>query len=386
VKIGFITFVDLRKLRADAIHTSSLLKEFRKLELDVTVLAGPTEAARWKSRHLNFLRMVLGRLTLLARVVAGRRTYDLFYVRDWLFAWLMSFFGLRYAFEINGLIWYEGLIRHYYRRGSLPSRFFRGLERRVLKSATRIVAVSSGMKEYCAALGVEADKVLVAENAADPAVFNPDRPKADVPARKDAILIGWMGSFESHHGFQDLVAIARQLQVKGCSDVQFLIIGGGRRQQELTQQIAAGGLHDYFLFCGAVPWDQVPAYMLNVDFCLCLDNRSPENLEYRSVIGITQIKVFEYLALGKPVLAQDLGDAREFFEARRIGWVCGCEPEQVAHRIIEIARHPERIAEYSNNAIEISRARYNWPVTARKIAGFLRESPVRAAGKIEEPV
>ncbi len=377
MKIGFITFVDLSKLRADAIHTSSLLKEFGKLELDVTILAGPTETARWKSRHLNFLRMVLGRLTLLARVVACRRRYNLFYVRDWLFAWLMSFFGLCYAFEINGLIWYEGLIRHYYRRGSLPSRFFRRLERRVLRSATRIVAVSSGMKEYCAALGVEAGKVLVAENAADPVVFNPDRPRVNVPARNDAVLIGWMGSFESHHGFQDLVSIARQLQGKGCSGVQFLIVGGGWRQEELGQQISAGGLQDYFLFCGAVPWDQVPAYMLNAGFCLCLDNRSEENLEYRNVIGVTQIKVFEYLALGRPVLAQDLGDARAFFEARRIGWVCGCEPQEVAQKIIEIIRSPEQIAAYSNNALEISRARYNWPVTAQKIAGFLREFTAR---------
>ena len=198
-----------------------------------------------------------------------------------------------------------------------------------------------------------------------------------MPARKDAVLVGWMGSFESHHGFQDLVSIARQLQGKGCSRVQFLIIGGGRHQEELEQQISADGLQDYFLFCGAVPWNQVPAYMLNAGFCLCLDNRSEENLEYRNVIGVTQIKVFEYLALGRPVLAQDLGDAREFFETRRIGWVCGCEPQEVTHKIMEIVRNPQQIAAYSNNALEISRAKYNWPVTAQKIAGFLREFTAR---------
>lgn len=386
MKIGYITFVDLSKLRADAIHTSSLLKEFDKLRLDVTVLAGAAESARLKSRYFNFIRMVLGRLVLLAWVVASRRAYDLFYIRDWLFAYMMSFFGLRYAFEINGLILYEGLIRHYYRRGSLTYKFFRGLEKRVLAFATRIVAVSSGMKNYCIVQGVDADKVLVAENAADPVVFNPGRPKVELSARKDAVLIGWMGSFERHHGFQDLVSIAQELRAKGCSGVQFLIIGGGRRQKDLEQQISAGGLQDYFLFCGAVPWNQVPAYMLNADFCLCLDNRTDENLEYRSVIGVTQIKVFEYLALGKPVLAQDLGDARDFFETRCIGWVCGCEPGEVARRITEIIEHPEQIAEYSKNALAVSRARYNWPVTAEKIAGFLRESVRRTASGVEEPV
>jgi glycosyltransferase involved in cell wall biosynthesis len=386
VKVGFITFVDVNKLRADAVHTASLLKEFRRLKLDVTVLAGPTEATRGKSRFLTFLRMVFGRLALLARVVASRRKYDLFYVRDWLFAYMMSFFGVRYAFEINGLILYEGLIRHYYRRGALAYRFFRRLERRVLRSATRVVAVSSGMKDYSRALGVGADKILVAENAADPDVFNPDRPRVDVPARKDVVLAGWMGSFESHHGFQDLLSIAKELQMKGYASVQFLIIGGGRRRKELEQQILAQELQEYFLFCGAVPWDQVPAYMLNADFCLCLDSRTDENLEYRNVIGVTQIKVFEYLALGKPVLAQDLGDARDFFESRRIGWVCACQPAEVARRIIEIAEHREQIAEYSKNALAVSRERYNWPVTARKIAGFLRESIQPTARGVEESV
>jgi glycosyltransferase involved in cell wall biosynthesis len=386
VKIGFITFVDVSKLRADAVHTASLLKEFRRLKLDVAVLAGPTEAARGKSRFLTFLGMVFGRLALLARVAASRRKFDLFYVRDWLFACMMSFFGLRYAFEINGLILYEGLIRRYYRRGSLAYRFFRRLEKRVLKSATRIVAVSSGMKDYCTTLGVGADKVLVAENAADPDVFNPDRPRVDVPARKDAVLAGWMGSFESHHGFQDLVCIAQEMQTKGCAGVQFLIIGGGRRQTELQQRIVAQGLQEYFVFCGAVSWDQVPAYMLNADFCLCLDSRTDENLEYRNVIGVTQIKVFEYLALGKPVLAQDLGDARDFFESRRIGWVCACEPAEVARRIIEIAGHREQIAECSKNALAVSRETYNWPATARKIVGFLRESVPPSARGVEESV
>jgi glycosyltransferase involved in cell wall biosynthesis len=247
-----------------------------------------------------------------------------------------------------------------------------------------IVAVSAGMKEYCLAQGVQAEKVLVAENAADPAVFHPNRPKVDVQARADAVLVGWMGSFESHHGFQDLVAIAQQLQARGRPGVQFLILGGGRRRTDLQEQVAAAGVQDYFRFCGAVPWDQVPGYMLNADLCLCLDNRTEENLEYRRVIGVTQIKVFEYLALGKPVLAQDLGDARDFFEGRRIGWVCGCEPGDVAARIVEILEHPEQIREYAGNALTVSRDRYNWPVTAEKIARFLHglAGPARAGVEV----
>ena len=141
------------------------------------------------------------------------------------------------------------------------------------------------------------------------------------------------------------------------------------------------GLDDYFLFAGAVPWDQVPGCMLNADFCLSLDRRTEENLEYRRVIGVTQIKVYEYLALGKPVLAHDLGDGKEFFETRRIGWVCDPQPERVAQRIIEIAERPAQIAEYSQNALRLAQEKYNWKVTAGKIAAFLPETAETTEGK-----
>jgi len=375
VNIGFVIFTDLSRQRADAIHVKNLLNEFETSQLKCTAFTSKLETVQSKLKQLNFIRKMLGRSLVLLKMLTVKKRYELFYVRDWLFAYLMSLFGFSYVFEINGLLCYEGLIRNYFKSGSTAHAMFGRIEKRVLKSAVKIACVSQGMKDYCAAMGIDARKILVAENAADTETFNPDVPKAQINGKNDKILIGWVGSFESHHGFEDLIPIAARLRNRNCTNVRFLIIGGGKSKTELEQSLTKENLQDYFIFCGNVAWSEVPGYVLNAEFCLSLDKRSKENLEYRNTIGVTQVKVYEYLALGKAVLAQDLGNARDFFEARKIGWVCGVEPEEVADRIIEIINNPRQIREYSENALAQSRMKHSWKITAGKIVDFLTESP-----------
>jgi glycosyltransferase involved in cell wall biosynthesis len=374
MKIGFIIFTALDSLKGDAVHVRNLLKELQKSDLHVEALVGRPTRDRFSWKQLNFLAKMAGRTAFLLKVLTLRRKFDLFYLRDYLFAYLLSLFRVPYAFEINGLLPYEGLIRHYYQPGSWACRLFRRIERRVLRSAVKLISVSTRIRDYCVReVGIDPRKIVVADNAADTDVFHPDAPRRSLPGHSGGTLIGWMGSFESQHGFNDFLGIAARFRTRGCRDVRFLIIGGGRAQEQLQQRLEQLGLQDYFLFCGHVPWDQIPGYMLHADLCLSLYNRTPENLEYRAKTGIAQIKIFEYLALGKPVLSHDHADAREFFEERQIGWVCGMTPEEVADRILAILQDPAEIRQRARNALTLSREQYRWSLTAAKIVHFLKE-------------
>jgi glycosyltransferase involved in cell wall biosynthesis len=373
VKFGFIIFTDLSKQTGDAIHVKNLLREFESAGIELGVFTSKLETIQFKSKQLNFIKKMLGRSIVLLRILTIKKRYELFYLRDWLFAYLMSFCKLTYVFEVNGLVSYEGLIRNYYKRDSILHKFFKKMEKRVLARAMKIVCVSEGIKNYCLAEHIDKRRILVAENAADVDTFNPDVPKTELETEDGKITIGWMGSFKSQHGFKDLLTMAAYLKSRNCTTIRFLVIGGGRRKDDLENQIAEQNLEDYFTFCGGVDWNEVPGYMLNADFCLSLYKRSDENLEYRKITGVAQIKIFEYLALGKPVLAYDHADASDFFEKRKIGWVCAMGPENMADKIAEIVKKPEQIAEYTKNALALSRARYSWKLTAKKIIDFLEQ-------------
>ncbi len=377
MKIAFVLFTDMSRDQGDSVHVKNLLVQFERCGLSVDAIASQCERRQLKSAKLNFIKKILGRVGMLPKVLLARRRYDLFYIRDWLFAYVLSFCKTDYAFEINGLLCFEGLVRGHFGQGSRAHRAFARIEDRVIRRATKIVCVSQGMKDYCIEHGADAGRILVAENAAEAEVFHPGVVKAKIDIPAGNLVVGWMGSFDSYHGMDDLIEIAEYLKGKGTTDISFLVIGGGKRKEQLQRRIVEKGLAECFVFCGALAWKQVPSHMANADLCLSLDRRTPENLDYRNTIGVTTIKVYEYLALGKPVLAHNLGNARRFFEDRQIGWACDIEPDAVAQKILEISGDRERIAGYAANAARVSAATYTWARTTAKIVAFL-EQPVPA--------
>ena len=129
MNVGFIIFTDLSGAKGDAVHVKNLLREFEASRLNLTVFTSVLERIQFKSKHINFLKKLLGRLIFLVRMLTVKNRYELFYVRDWLFAYLMSFLGFYYAFEVNGLVSYEGLIRNYYKFGSEAHDVFKRIEK-----------------------------------------------------------------------------------------------------------------------------------------------------------------------------------------------------------------------------------------------------------------
>ena len=151
-----------------------------------------------------------------------------------------------------------------------------------------------------------------------------------------------------------------------------MIISGGKEIKKIIKSIKNKGLEKYFKFLGSKNWKEVPSYMINASVCLSLDKRSKENLEYRNTIGVTTIKVYEYLALGLPVIAYNLGDAKNFFEKQGIGWVCQPTPQSLKDKIIEVSKNICQINKYSQNAIQLSRQKYNWDIIAKDIIDIIQ--------------
>lgn len=371
-KIGVVIFTDMSRRRADAIHVRNFLEILEKNDVKFDTFFSGIDHRAPKSAFLRLLKQFFGRIPLALRIFRKQSTYSFFYLRDWLFAYFLAIMRIPYVFEVNGLFAYEGLIRGYATRDSFFVRLLRKVERVVSQHALKIVCVSQGIKKYLVdQYGVIPQNCLVARNAANRAVYNELVSAADLPTHKKSFLIGWIGSFDAYHGVDDIVESAEELKRNGCVDVQFLIIGGGEGKDKMQTIVNEHKLEDLFVFLGAQAWDAVPQYLVNVDICLSLDKRTQDNLEYRNIIGVTTIKVFEYLALGKPVLAYELGDAKEFFEGQKIGWVCKPDPKEIAKMILDIKERRAEVKQFGENAARLSRTVYNWGVTVKKIVDFI---------------
>jgi glycosyltransferase involved in cell wall biosynthesis len=69
--------------------------------------------------------------------------------------------------------------------------------------------------------------------------------------------------------------------------------------------LKASALESQFIFPGYVPYEQVPSYCAVMDICVAPYHRSTGDS--------SPVKIFDYLACGKPVVATDVGETSRFF-------------------------------------------------------------------------
>lgn len=113
-------------------------------------------------------------------------------------------------------------------------------------------------------------------------------------------VIGYLGAFEYFIDFDLILATATRLP-----EYTFRLVGTGRDFDRVLEKAAILGL-DNIEMPGPVPFDQVPAQIAAMDVCLNLFVPIPISQK------ASPMKLFEYLAMGKPVLTTDLDEVRRY--------------------------------------------------------------------------
>jgi len=85
-------------------------------------------------------------------------------------------------------------------------------------------------------------------------------------------------------------------------------------------------------------------------------------------------KLFEYMAMGVPVLASDFPLWRQLVEGAAAGRVAAPDPEAVAEALVEMCSDPWRLKDYGAAGRAAYRARYRWEVEARNLRWHLLQA------------
>jgi glycosyltransferase involved in cell wall biosynthesis len=84
------------------------------------------------------------------------------------------------------------------------------------------------------------------------------------------------------------------------------------------------------------------------------------------------IKLFYYLACGRPVIYSNLKSIRKEIKDFNFGYLCHPNDLQtISKHIIEYIKNPEIYYEHANNALNISRSKYNWDIIEMKFISFV---------------
>lgn len=186
-------------------------------------------------------------------------------------------------------------------------RVLESIEAYNIQNADACVTVSNKLADYFQTQGVSQERMHVISNGADLTKFNPNLPSAEVRAKyglQNAIVIGFIGSFHYWHGVENLIALIKTATANNAA-VKFLMVGdGGALKPQLQKFVAENNLAQRVILTGHVAHDEVGKHVAAMDIVLA--PYPPLEFFYYS-----PVKIYEYMACGKPVLSSRLGQIEE---------------------------------------------------------------------------
>jgi glycosyltransferase involved in cell wall biosynthesis len=181
----------------------------------------------------------------------------------------------------------------------------------ICRLADKIVAVTPNVSAYIKNLGIEEKRIIVIRNGVNTDHFKPiksDVCKTEIGLNHTYRYIGFVGSLTHWQGVDDLIIAFSQ--ITNNSKVILLVIGDGAEKGKLEALARNLNIEDQIVFTGITSYDLIPNYISACDFMV-----APKK-ELDS--GFSPLKVYEYLACGKPVIASDV-NGLQFIMEKKVG-------------------------------------------------------------------
>jgi glycosyltransferase involved in cell wall biosynthesis/SAM-dependent methyltransferase len=276
--------------------------------------------------------------------------------------------GVPLVLEYNGSgIW----IAQHWDRPLPHRRTFAAIERANLRQAHLIVTVSRVLREELLAQGVERDRILVCSNGVDAEVFHPWRDGA--PARRrwgleGRRVVGFLGTFGPWHGAKVLARAARTV-LRDHANAAFLFIGEGQERREAQEILHGGGFEDRCRFTGLVPQEEAVDHLAACDLLVSPHVPNPDGSRFFG----SPTKLFEYMAMGKGIVASDLEQIGEVLEDGVSALlVRPGDDGELAAGIGRLLADPDLAARLGAAARKAAVERHTWEKNARDILDLVR--------------
>lgn len=227
------------------------------------------------------------------------------------------------------------------------------LERSTIKRSSKVITINKKLEEYVINLGADKEKTSVIGAGIDLKKFDMridgSKIREQYGIKKDDTVLFFMGWL---YHFSGLKEVALELATKeDVKNIKLLIVGDGDALADLKKIIADNKLEGQVILAGKQPYDTIPKYIAASDICIL-----PAYPEEVIMQDIVPIKMYEYMAMGKPVITTKLpGIMKEFEEGNGVFYVD--KPEDTVEKS-KIA-HENAINEYKLRARRFVE-KYNW--------------------------
>jgi glycosyltransferase involved in cell wall biosynthesis len=300
------------------------------------------------------------------------RPVDLIYQRYGRFTWAGVEASVRTGvplfLEYNGSEVWIG--KHWDMSGMIP--LLERFERLNLEAAERVFVVSDVERRNLLRAGIPEEKIVVNPNGVDTEKFRPGIGGATVrqalAVSESEPLAGFVGTFGPWHGVLTLAEAITMLP--DDSRVRFLLVGAGKYREEVERIIRAAGQERRVIFTGHVDHERVPALLDACDILLSPHVPLADGSEFFG----SPTKLFEYMAMGKGIVASRLGQIGDVLSDQETALLT--EPgdaRQLADAILRLSDSPELRERLGAAAREAAIERHTWKRNAGRVLDSYRD-------------
>lgn len=233
--------------------------------------------------------------------------------------------------------------------------------------ADRIFVVSNKIKEQLVEAGVEVDKIIVSPNGVDSDFFKPqpkdERLAQHLGIKANDFVCSFAGSFGPWHGV-DTIAESIRFTKDLIPEVKFLIIGDGDLRPQLESILERDKVEDCVIFTGVIDYNLIPSYLSLSNILLTPCNSNDDDSGFFN----SPIKLFEYMALEKPIIATSVGQQTEVLDNGKLGeLIPERNPEELANAIYRIYNNYSEYKEIAKQGRIICTQNYDWKNNIQRI-------------------
>jgi len=376
--------VDIGAFQGDSTHVIELVSNLRRLGYRVRWIARRSKGrdmwpdpqfhcvSRMRKPSSDALRL----LQLLVSMAKGAyyilrhcRSCDVVYSRDRFSLLLALPFAklLRkpIVYEVNGLTSEQRKMHGKNPFNLLYVLLLETLDRVAFLSATRVVCVTDAIRNfYTERHPKRAGKFLTVNNGVSTDVFQPLPVNEEVAELKIRLgfddgdeVIAYVGNLSIWQGIEYLIRSAPEV-LKKEPGVRFMIVGRGPTYAQSLKLVEELEVGDRFKFVGQIPYSSLNHYINLADVCVAPYTRDIPNCP---------IKIYEYLACGKPVVCSDIPGIDNLRPTGALTLVEPCDPKALASALLRTLANISARAAQRELGPKVA-SEYTWERTAQKVA------------------
>ncbi|MEK7531789.1 MAG: glycosyltransferase family 4 protein [Patescibacteria group bacterium] len=229
----------------------------------------------------------------------------------------------------------------------------------LLKRASKIIAISEGIKDFFVSKGVSSSKIFVIPDAVDVSLFDIETSRKEArrllgfPQEKKIVTYSGSLSLYEWKGVDVFFEASKILE-----DVLFLVVGGSQEEVKKLE----GEVSKNVRFVGQVPHRKIPLYLKASDV-LVLPNKKGNEVSERFT---SPMKLFEYMASDVPIVASRLPSIEEVVSEKEVFFFEPNNSKSLAEQILFVFGHEEEAMKKASLAKEKSKE-YSWEKRVQKI-------------------